>query len=298
MIWRTFVSFCFLIQLVCHLRNVHVSGASFWVHRFLRALDFLLLSFLRNFWEICFLIFLSRVAALSWLSFVIECLRNFIRRIICKLFQFGRVFVKMFLFDFLMLWFIQFVFDLRCISICILHLHIGQRLRILKLLIFKIIGPNINRRLRLWLALVQRSHSFIFFLLVSILVHSKLRLLFKFLRVLDQMVKRSVLVGVRGGVRLKRSFNCDLLLCLSLYFQSLLGLFFFFHFDLWAICEEIAFIFVVLFTWSYFLSNFRSKYGIWWVLFLFIWVQTATFLWLALILICQSDNLFIIKSIQ
>jgi hypothetical protein len=121
----------------------------------------------------------------------------------------------MFLFDFLMLWFIQFVFDLRWISIYILHLHIGQRLRIFKLLIFKIIGPNINWRLRLWLALVQRSHSFIFFLLVSILVHC---LLFKFLRVLDQMVKRSVLVGVRGGVGLKRSFNCDLLLCLSLYF--------------------------------------------------------------------------------
>jgi hypothetical protein len=131
----------------------------------------------------------------------------------------------MFLFDFLMLWFIQFVFDLRYrISIHILHLNIGQRLSIFKLLIFKIIRPNINRRLRLWLALVQRCHSFIFFLLVSIL--------FKFLRVLDQMVERSILVGVRGGVRLKRSFNCDLLLCLPFYFQSLLRLFFFFHFDL------------------------------------------------------------------
>jgi len=169
-------------------------------------------------------IFWSWVAKLSCLFFV----RNFVLWIICKLFQLRRKFVKMLLFDFLMLRFIQFVFYQRKISIFILHLFI----------IFKIIGPNIDRCLSIWLALVQRSHFFIFFLLVSIL--------FIFLRVMNQMVKRSVLVSVRGGIRLKRSFNWDLFLTLSLYFLCLFGLFFFLHFDLRYIHKEIYFVFVVL----------------------------------------------------
>mgnify|MGYP006092345423 CR=1 FL=1 len=188
-----------------------------------------------------------------------------------------------------MLWFIQFVFDLRCISIYIFRLHTWQRLGIFKLLIFNIIGSH-TWRLSIWFTFIQRGHSFILILLISILL-----LIFKFLRVLDQMVKRSVFVVVRCGVGLKRSFHCHLLLwLLSLYFRSLLRLFFFIHHNLWAIHEEITFIFVNLFTWSYFLSNFRSKYCIRRVLFL-VDFQTATFL--ALILISQSLNLFIIKSI-